>query len=192
MPQAKHVTALRIRRPARARLDPDMQKYFGLCEQKLGFVPNVLAAYSFDATKLRAFINLYNELMLADSGLTKLEREMIAVVVSSANRCYYCLTAHGAAVRQLSGDPQLGEMLVMNWRTAPLPARQHALLAFAHKLTATPAEVGEADRDALRAAGLGEREIWDAASVVGFFNYTNRVATATDMMPNPEYHAQAR
>jgi uncharacterized peroxidase-related enzyme len=192
MPQPKHVLGLKIRLPARAKLDADMQKYFAVCDEKLGFVPNVLAAYSFDQQKLRAFVNLYNDLMLAESGLSKLEREMIAVVVSSANRCYYCLTAHGAAVRQLSGDAELGEMLVMNWRTAPLPARQRALLEFAHKLTVTPAEVGEAERAALRAAGLSERDIWDAASVTGFFNLTNRVATATDMMPNREYHAQAR
>jgi uncharacterized peroxidase-related enzyme len=192
MPQPKHLTALKIRPAARGKLEPDMQKYFAKCEEKLGFVPNVLAAYSFDAAKLRTFAALYNELMLADSGLSKLEREMLAVVVSSANRCYYCLTAHGAAVRQLSGDAQLGEMLVMNWRTAPLPPRQRALLDFAHKLTVTPAEVGEADRAALRAAGWSERDIWDAASVVGFFNFSNRVATATDMMPNGEYHAQAR
>jgi uncharacterized peroxidase-related enzyme len=192
MPQPKHVTGLKIRLPARAKLDPDMQKYFALCDDKLGFLPNVLAAYSFDQTKLRAFISLYNDLMLGDSGLSKLEREMIAVVVSSANRCYYCLTAHGAAVRQLSGDPQLGEMLVMNWRTAPLPARQRALLEFAHRLTVSPAEVGAAEREALRAAGWSERDIWDAASVTGFFNLTNRLATAVDMMPNPEYHSQAR
>ncbi len=192
MPQPKHVLGLKLRLPARAKLDADMQKYFDVCEQKLGFVPNVLAAYSFDQAKLRAFINLYNDLMLAESGLSKLEREMIAVVVSSANRCYYCLTAHGAAVRQLSGDPELGEMLVMNWRTAPLPARQRALLEFAHKLTVTPAEVGEADRAQLRQAGWSERDVWDAASVTGFFNFTNRVATATDMMPNREYHSQAR
>ena len=192
MPQPKHVLGLEIPLPARAALDADMQKYFAVCDEKLGFVPNVLSAYSFDPQKLRAFVNLYNDLMLAESGLSKLEREMIAVVVSSANRCYYCLTAHGAAVRNLSGDPELGEMLVMNWRTAPLPARQRALLEFAHKLTVTPAEVGEAERAALRAAGLSERDIWDAASVTGFFNLTNRVATATDMMPNREYHAQAR
>ncbi len=192
MPQPKHLTGLKIRRPPRAKLDPDMQKYFGVCEEKLGFVPNVLAAYSFSQPKLRAFVNLYNDLMLAESGLSKLEREMLAVVVSSANRCYYCLTAHGAAVRALSGDAELGEMLVMNWRTAKLPARERALLEFAHKLTVTPAEVGEADRAALREAGFAECDIWDAASVVGFFNYTNRVATATDMMPNPEYHGQAR
>lgn len=192
MPQPKHLTGLKIRPPARKRLDADMQKYFAVCEEKLGFVPNVLAAYSFSGPKLRAFVNLYNDLMLAESGLSKLEREMLAVVVSSANRCYYCLTAHGAAVRALSGDPELGEMLVMNWRTAPLPKRQRALLEFAHKLTTSPAEVGAADRARLRKAGLRERDIWDAASVVGFFNFTNRIATSVDMMPNPEYHAQAR
>ncbi|HXQ31003.1 MAG TPA: peroxidase-related enzyme [Steroidobacteraceae bacterium] len=192
MPQPKHVTGLKIRRPSRAKLDADMQKYFRVCEDKLGFVPNVLVAYSFDQAKLRAFIGMYNDLMLAASGLSKLEREMLAVVVSSANRCYYCLTAHGAAVRQLSGDPELGEMLVMNWRTARLPRRQRALLEFAHKLTVAPGEVGEADRGALRQAGWSERDIWDAASVVGFFNFTNRVATAVDMMPNAVYHRQAR
>src|SRR5258706_7669041 len=109
MPQPKQLTALKMRIPARAKLDRDMRKYFAVCEQKLGLLPNVLAAYSFDQTKLRTFVNLYNDLMLGDSGLSKLEREMIAVVVSAANRCYYCLTAHGAAVRSLSGDPELGE-----------------------------------------------------------------------------------
>ena len=192
MPQPKHLTGLKLRPPGRGKLDADMQKYFRVCEEKLGFVPNVLAAYSFNQAKLRAFVNQYNDLMLGESGLSKLEREMLAVVVSSANRCYYCLTAHGAAVRQLSGDTELGEMLVMNWRTAPVPVRQRALLEFAHKLTVEPSAVGAADRDALRAAGWSERDIWDAASVIGFFNFTNRVATAVDMMPNREYHSQGR
>jgi uncharacterized peroxidase-related enzyme len=192
MPQPKHLTALSIRPTPRKRLSPDLARYFEVCEEKLGFVPNVLSALSAHEAKLRAFMATYNELMLADSGLTKLEREMIAVVVSSANHCYYCLTAHGAAVRQLSKDPQLGEMLVMNWRTARLSRREKALLAFAHKLTVSPAEVGEEDRARLKKAGLSDQDIWDAASVTGFFNYTNRLATATDLMPNPEYHRQAR
>jgi uncharacterized peroxidase-related enzyme len=192
MPQPKHLMALKIKPASRAKLDPDMRKYFAVCAEKIGFLPNVLAAYSFDAGKLRAFVNFYNDLMLAESELSKLEREMIAVVVSSANRCFYCLTAHGAAVREMSGDPQLGELLVMNWRVAKLPKRQRAMLEFAHKLTVAPAEIGDADRDALRKAGLSERAIWDVASVAGFFNFTNRIAQASDMMPNPEYHAQAR
>ena len=126
MPQPEHILGLKIELPAHDTLNADLQKYFSVCEEKLGFLPNVLAAHSFDQSKLQAFIGLYNELMLAGSGLTKLEREMIAVVVSSANRCYYCLTAHGAAVRQLTKDAELGEMLVMNWRTARLPAKQVA------------------------------------------------------------------
>jgi uncharacterized peroxidase-related enzyme len=192
MPQPKHLMALKIKPAPRSKLDPEMRKYFEVCDEKIGFLPNVLAAYSFDAAKLRAFIGFYNDLMLAESELSKLEREMIAVVVSSANRCFYCLTAHGAAVREMSGDPQLGELLVMNWRVAKLPKRQRAMLEFVHKLTVTPAEVGDADRDALRKAGFSERAIWDVASVAGFFNFTNRIAQASDMMPNPEYHAQSR
>ncbi len=103
-------------------------RYFAICQDKLGLVPNVLRAYAFDIAKLDAFAGLYNDLMLGESGLSKLEREMIAVVVSSVNRCFYCLVAHGAAVRQLSGDPALGEKLVMNWRMADLdPARPRCL-----------------------------------------------------------------
>jgi uncharacterized peroxidase-related enzyme len=99
-------------------LSPDMAAYFKKCEEKLGFVPNVLKAYAFDNAKLSAFVAMYNDLMLAPSGLSKLEREMIAVAVSSHNRCYYCLVAHGAAVRALSGDPALGELMVMSSRRA--------------------------------------------------------------------------
>src|SRR5262249_56200850 len=111
------VTALDL---ARAALSPAMQAYFAKCEEKLGFVPNVLQAYAFDMAKLEAFVAMYNNLMLAPSSLSKLEREMIAVAVSSHNRCYYCLVAHGAAVRQLSADPVLGELMVMNYRAARL------------------------------------------------------------------------
>jgi uncharacterized peroxidase-related enzyme len=168
------------------------QKYFDICTEKLGLVPNVLQAYAFDIGKLNAFAALYNDLMLADSGLTKLEREMIAVVVSSVNKCFYCLVAHGAAVRELSGDPELGEMLVMNYRVAPLSPRHKAMLDFAGKLTKTCNEIEEPDREALRAAGFSDRDIWDIASVTGFFNMTNRVASASDMRPNPEYHASHR
>ena len=173
-------------------LPPATQKYFDICQDKLGMVPNVLRAYAFDVAKLDAFTALYNDLMLADSGLSKLEREMIAVSVSSINKCFYCLTAHGAAVRQLSGDPTLGEMMVMNWRAADLDARQTAMLTFAEKLTVDSARIVESDRQALRDAGFNDRDIWDIASVAAFFNMTNRVASATDMRPNPEYHAQGR
>jgi uncharacterized peroxidase-related enzyme len=130
--------------------------------------------------------------MLAPSGLSKLEREMIAVVVSSENKCYYCLTAHGAAVRQLSGKPELGDMLVMNYRAATLSPRERAMLDFAVLVTNASATIEEEDRDILREAGFSERDIFDIAAVASFYNMSNRMASATDMRPNPEYHRQAR
>jgi uncharacterized peroxidase-related enzyme len=183
------ITALGL---AAAPLSPAMEAYFKKCEEKLGFVPNVLQAYAFDMAKLEAFVAMYNDLMLAPSGLSKLEREMIAVAVSAHNRCYYCLVAHGAAVRALSGDPVLGELMVMNYRAARLSKRHRAMLDFAVKLTAEPWTVEEADRAALRRAGFSDRDIWDVAAVAGFFNMSNRVASATDMRPNTVYHGQGR
>jgi uncharacterized peroxidase-related enzyme len=112
--------------------------------------------------------------------------------VSAENRCYYCLTAHGAAVRALSDDPVLGELMVMNYRAARLDRRQRAMLDFAVKLTAEPHAIDEADRQSLRDAGFFDRDIWDIAAVAGFFNMSNRVAAATDMRPNSTYHAQKR
>ncbi len=167
-------------------------RYFEICQEKLGLVPNVLRAYAFDIAKLDAFTAMYNDLMLAPSGLTKLEREMIAVVVSSINRCWYCQVAHGAAVRAISDDPALGEAMVMNWRVAKITHRQKVMLAFVEKATKASAEITEDDRNALRAEGFTDRDIFDIAAVTGFFNMSNRVASAVGMEPNPEYHAQAR
>jgi uncharacterized peroxidase-related enzyme len=190
MPQPDHVSKLGV--PDPAGLDEDLRAIWAKCVEKLGFVPNVFSAYSLKPQRLRHFMAMYNDIMRAESGLSKLEREMVAVVVSSANRCYYCLVAHGQAVRQLSGDPELGEMMVMNYRVAKLDPRQRALLDFAWTLTVTPHLVEAADRDRLFAVGLTEADVFDLAETVGFYNMTNRVAIATDMMPNREYHARDR
>lgn len=186
------VTALDIPEPARAELEPRKQSYFGKCDEKLGFVPNVLRAHSFHPEKLDTFINLYNHIMFGDSELTELEREMIAVVVSSLNRCFYCLVAHGEAVRKLSGNPRLGEALSMNYRVADLLPRQRAILDFAAKLTERPAEVVEADRDALRAVGLSDFGVWDVVATASYYAMSNRMAIGVEMQPNPEYHARSR
>jgi len=167
-------------------------KFFGICEEKLGLVPNVLRAYAHNIEKLNAFSAMYNDLMLGESGLSKLEREMIAVAVSAVNRCFYCLTAHGAAVRALSGKPELGEALVMNYRVADLTSRERAMLDFAVKMTEKSDEMEELDRQALRNVGFTEADIWDIAAVAGFYNMTNKMASAIDMQPNPEYHSQSR
>ena len=190
MPQPDHISALGV--PDAAGLDDDFKAIWAKCVEKLGFVPNVYQTYSKKPQRLRHFMAMYNDIMLAQSGLSKLEREMVAVVVSSANRCYYCLVAHGAAVRQLSGDPELGEMMALNYRVAKLDPRQRAMLDFAWKMTTTPFLIDDADRAHLRMLGLSEEDMFDLAETVAFFNLSNRMASATDMMPNREYHSAAR
>jgi uncharacterized peroxidase-related enzyme len=183
------ITALKLKT---ANLSKEMAAYWKLAEEMLGFVPNVLKAFSFDMAKLEAFVAYRNNLMQGESGLSKLEREMIAMVVSAQNRCFYCITAHGASVRHLSGDPVLGELMAMNFRAARLSKRQRAMLDFAVKLTVEPWLIEEADRAELRRAGFSDRDIWDISAVAAFYNMTNRLASATDMRPNSQYHAQAR
>jgi uncharacterized peroxidase-related enzyme len=190
MTKQDKLTALALGRED--RLDADTLAYFRKCEEKLGFVPNVLRAYAFDNAKLKAFITMADDLMLGESGLTKTEREMIAVAVSSVNHCHYCLTSHGAALRQRAGDPELGEAVAQNYRAAGLERRHEAMLGFCVKLTEEPDKIDEADREALRRAGFSDRDIWDIAAVASFYNMTNRMAAAADMKPNREYHRMAR
>ena len=173
-------------------LPEDVQVLFSKCMAKLGLIPNVLVTYAHRPEKLRAFSLMYNDLMLGPSGLSKLEREMIAVAVSSRNGCWYCQVAHGAQVRAISGDPALGEAMAMNWRVADLSERQREMLEFSMKVTENSAAITQADRDALSAQGFTDEDIFDVAAVAAFFNMSNRHASAIAMQPNPEYHAVAR
>ena len=172
--------------------EDQVNNYLEIVQQKLGFIPNVLAAFAKFPKQFEGFTKLYNALMLGESGLTKLEREMIAVTVSSENHCFYCLVAHGSAVRELSNDPQLGERIAANFRSAELPKKQEELLNFTKKLTKDPSEIGENDRQKLRDVGYTDRDIWDISAIVGLFNMTNRLASATEMEPNNNYHNLAR
>jgi uncharacterized peroxidase-related enzyme len=191
-PAARHDAEIMGLKLPPARLSASMAAFFTQCEEKLGFVPNVLKAFSFDMAKLEAFVAYRNDLMLGPSGLSMLEREMIATTVSAQNRCFYCITVHGASVRSLSGDPVLGEMMAMNYRAARVSKRQRAMLDFAVKLTVEPWAIEDSDRARLTAAGFSDRDIWDIAAVASFYNMTNRLASATDMRPNEAYHAMAR
>ena len=156
MARGERVTALDL--PEAKDPDPDNAAYFQKFLDKLGLVPNVLRAYAWNQRKLRNFIALYNELMLGESGLTKLERKMIAVAVSAANRCYYCEVAHGAALRELSGEPELGEALALNYRVAALPPRQRAMLDFAVMLTEQSHRIDDAERARLTRFVTGDTE----------------------------------
>jgi len=166
--------------------------YLKIVKEKIGFVPNVLNAFSKFPKQFEGFTKLYNSLMLGESGLSKLEREMIAVTVSSENQCFYCLVAHGAAVRELSEDPQLGERLVSNFESANLSKKHKAMLRFVRTLTKNPSTINENDRQTLTNQGFNDRDIWDISLIVGFFNMTNRLAIASEMEPNDIYHKMYR
>ena len=174
-------------------LPEDIQKYMSVCEEKLGFIPNVIKAFSLRPEKLRTFISKYNELMLTDeSTLTRLEREMIAVVVSSYNHCVYCITSHSQAVREYSNDPVLADILVTNYLTAELTSRQRAMLDYAWKMTANVANTGNEERQSLIDAGFTPEEIFDINDVVAYFNYTNRMTHGLGIKPNQNYFSMNR
>lgn len=169
-------------------LDEQMKKYVKVCEEKIGFIPNVIKANASENSRLKVFVNFYNRLMLDKGHLNKLEREMIAVVVSSINRCYYCLVAHSASVRLLSKNPILSEKLAINYLNADITDRQKSMLNFASKLTIDPHLIKDKDRNTLRDNGFSDRGILEIIEVASFFNMTNRIASGTNMNPNNEYH----
>ena len=178
--------------PDEAGLDEGTRGFFARCREKIGFVPNVFRTYTMRAERFRKYQAFRNDLMGAPSGLSELEREMVAVTVSSANRCHYCIVAHGAMLRQLSGDARFGDTIAVNYRAADLTPRQRAMLDFAWKLTLEPNEVGDADRAALRAEGLSDADIFDLTEVAAFYNFTNRFAIGLGITPNAEYQDMGR
>lgn len=181
-----------IAEPDEAALDAKTRAYFDLCREKVGFVPNVFRAQARDPERFRRYSAYRNDLMRSNRGITPVEREMVAVTVSSANRCHYCLVAHGQALRQLSGDPALAETIALNYRAADLSQRHRAMLDLAWKLTLMPGEVVEADRQALRSAGFDDDGIAEIVEVAAFYNMTNRYAIGLGIVPNPEYHRMNR
>jgi len=176
----------------RASLSPETRALFDQVEEKLGFVPNVFVAFAWREARFRKWLAHFDDLMEGTGGLGKAEREMISVAVSMANQCLYCLTAHGFAVRALLRDPVLGDRVTLDYRRAGLSGRHVAMLDYAVKLTKEPAACGPDDIAALRAHGFSDEDIWDIAEVAAMFNFTNRLASATGMLPNPEYHGMAR
>jgi uncharacterized peroxidase-related enzyme len=178
--------------PDEADLPDDLRGLFAKARERIGFVPNVFRAYSFRPERLRAWFTHFKSVHEPTEHLTSADREMIAVVVSAANGCLYCLVAHGAALREELGDPVLGERIAFDWRRAGLDPRREAICAYAEKLTRTPRELDREDLESLLAAGLALEEAWDVAEVASMYNFTNRMAMATNMLPNEEYAAMAR
>jgi uncharacterized peroxidase-related enzyme len=178
--------------PDEDQLPSDLQGLFAKARERLGFVPNVFRVYAFRPQRLSAWFSHFRQLHEPSKGLSAGDREMIAVVVSAANGCLYCLVAHGAALREELGDPVLGERVSYDWRRAGLDSRQTAICAYAEKLTLRPREMTREDLQTLLDAGLTLEEAWDVAEIAAMYNLTNRMAMATNMLPNEQYSGQAR
>lgn len=174
--------------PAEEDLPEDLGKLFAKARERLGFVPNVFRAYAWRPERLRAWFSHYRQLHEPTPGLSAAEREMVAVAVSMANGCLYCLVAHGAALRQELGDAVQADRITLDYRRAGLDQRRRAVLDYAIKVTRTPAECDQGDIDALMSLGLSLEEVWDVAELAAMYNFTNRLAMATGQLPNEEYH----
>lgn len=173
-------------------LPQDIAERLSITKEEAGFVPNVMRVLSHRPDEFRAFFAYHDALMEGASGLTKAEREMIVVVTSALNRCPYCVIAHGAILRIRAKNPRIADQLATNYRTAEITARERAILDFAVKVAAAAADLSDHDRQAARAAGLTDEDLWDIAAITAFFAMSNRLASATGMRPNEEFYLMGR
>ncbi len=178
--------------PDRDDVPEGVTRLWDKAQEAFGFVPNVFRAQAVNGDQFLAWWGYFNLLVNKEGHLSNADREMLAVVVSGLNRCTYCVVSHGAALREYSGDARTADLIGINWRQAKLPGREAGMCAYAEKLTVAPDEVTEADLQPLREVGLDDHQICELVQVVGMFNLTNRVSTALGMVPNAEYHSQAR
>ena len=178
--------------PLAAAMPTDVRDAIGAVTAKAGFTPNVFLAYAWRPEHFRAFFGYYDTLMRGDSGLSRAERELIALAVSAANECLYCTVAHAAALRVLSKNAVIADQVTANHRHADLTPREKALVEFAVRLTREPATVGHSDVEALKAHGLSDADVWDAGAIAAFFNLSNRMAAVAGLRPNQEFYAMGR
>ena len=179
--------------PDLAGLPDDIRARILEVQQKAGFVPNVFLGFAHRPDEARAFFAYHDALLLKEGGhLTKGEREMIIVATSGANNCLYCVVAHGAILRVYEKQPQLADQVATNYLKSDITPRQKAMLGFAMKVCLRSHEIDEADFRALHPHGFDDEDIWDIAAITAFFGLSNRMASFSDMMPNPEFYLMGR
>lgn len=184
------ISALSV--PTEKEVPEGVRRLWAKAEAAFGFIPNVFRAQALNGDQFLSWWSYFNLLLNKEGHLSPTERELLAVVVSGINRCDYCAVSHGAALREYSGDARKADLVAVNWRQAHLTEREATLAAYAEKLTLHPAQVTPADLEPLRAIGLDDHAILEVVQVIGMFNMTNRVSSAIGLLPNAEYHAQAR
>ncbi|MDQ6627450.1 MAG: peroxidase-related enzyme [Pseudomonadota bacterium] len=181
--------------PDLADLPDDIRAMILAVQDKAGFVPNVFLTFAHRPAEFRAFFAYHDALLLRETGpngLSKGEKEMVIVATSGANGCLYCVVAHGALLRIYEKKPLVADQVAVNYRKADISDRQKAMLAFAMKVCADSADIGEADFEALRAHGFSDEDAWDIAGITALFGLSNRMANVTAMRPNDEFYLMGR
>ena len=171
-----------------SKTNKEIKEYLLICEEKLGIVPNILKTNTIDKKKFDTFNIFYNRLMQDENFLKKEEKEMIAVVVSSLNRCLYCCVSHSYTLGKLLNDTILAKKILINYKSAGLNKKNEKMLDFVKKLTVSSYSIDETDRNKLRKENFTEHHILEIIEVCSFFNMTNRLASGTNMQPNEEYY----
>ncbi|HEY9063442.1 MAG TPA: peroxidase-related enzyme [Burkholderiaceae bacterium] len=178
--------------PALEKLPDDIRAKILEVQEKAGFVPNVFLAFAHRPDEFRAFFAYHDALLLRDSGLSKGDKEMIIVATSGANRCLYCVVAHGALLRIYEKAPLIADQVATNYRKADITPRQRAMLDFAMKVCEDSAAVDESDFAALRAHGFSDEDAWDIAGITALFGLSNRMASMMSLRPNDEFYLMGR
>lgn len=178
--------------PTLGEMPEDIRTRLLEVQEKAGFIPNVFLTLAHRPDEFRAFVAYHDALILRPSGLSKGEKEMIIVATSGANRCLYCVVAHGAILRVYEKQPLLADQIAVNYLKADITPRQKAMLAFAMKICLASAEVTEADFQALATHGFSEEDAWDIGAITALFGLSNRMANLTSMRPNDEFYLLGR
>jgi uncharacterized peroxidase-related enzyme len=187
------VTPPRYPAPEIKDLPEDIRARVLEVQEKSGFVPNVFLALARRPAEWRAFFAYHDALMLKEEGsLTKGDREMIVTATSAANQCLYCVVAHGAILRIYEKKPLVADQVAVNYRKADIAPRQRAMLDFAMKVCLRSHEIDDADFAPLHAHGFTDEDIWDIAAITAFFGLSNRLASFSNMQPNPEFYLMGR
>ncbi len=173
-------------------LPPDIRERILKVQEKIGFIPNVFLVMAHRPAEFRAFFAYHDALMEKDNGLSKAEREMIVVATSAANRCPYCVIAHGAILRIRAKNPLLADQIAINYQQADLTPRQKAMLDFALKVSQHAEAIDDQDLAALRKQGFTDEDIWDIGAIAAFFALSNRMASLTGLWPNEEFYLMGR
>ena len=188
---SKHAVS-RFPVPKLSELPEDIRARIAQVQEKAGFVPNVFIVLAHRPDEFRAFFAYHDALMLRKGGLTKAEKEMIVVATSSANKCLYCIVAHGAILRVYAKQPLIADQVAGNYLKADLSPRERAILDFAMKVALEAHRVDDQDFAPLHAHGLSDEDVWDVGAIAAFFALSNRMANLTAMRPNDEFYAMAR